>query len=187
MRGPALKRLAILALATLSVLIFTACPYNAAVPLGDPRPHSVDARLLGLWTSIDPAGGEVRQIRVMRFNDAEYYVEYGEFGQEKKNPQREAYRAYSVTVGDEQFLNISTLKDDTAPPSHMFARHSLSDCNVLTLRFVGEKAIPSTLRSDQKGLLAFLETHLKDSALDDPDGPVVFHRAGADAVRPAGR
>jgi hypothetical protein len=63
--------------AILILLAFTAgCPYTAKAPLGDPDRNSFDVRLVGLWMGCDPDNeADSTLIRVIPFNDAEYYVE----------------------------------------------------------------------------------------------------------------
>jgi hypothetical protein len=168
-------------LAAMAAVLAAGCPFEAHVPLGEPRAGSLDPRLYGLWTWIDPEGGAVIQLRVRPFNDAEYLVDYEKFGPKAKDEDRQTYRVFGVVVGDQTFLDVNPLKDpgEQEPPSHLFARYALSDCGALTLRFVGDHAVPKELASDAKGLHDFLAAHPKDATLDDTDGPMVFRRAGA--------
>lgn len=168
-------------LASVAALLTAGCPFESQVPLGEPRAGSLDPGLYGLWTWIEPEGGAVIQLRVRPFNDSEYLVEYEKFGPKAKNEGREIYRVFAAALGDQMFLNVNPLKspEEQEAPSFLFARYALSDCGTLTLRFVGDHAVPKELATDRKGLHDFLVAHPKDATLDDTDGPMVFRRAGA--------
>jgi len=118
-----MRRMAILALAIMALALLTGCPFESDVPLGAPGPGSLDPKLLGAWTSTDETGS-VADVEFIPFNKYEYYVELREEG--KGQPER--YRAYTVKVGDQPFLNISELKQETAPATFYFARSPRRAC-----------------------------------------------------------
>ncbi|MFI5165629.1 MAG: hypothetical protein ACHQQS_03335 [Thermoanaerobaculales bacterium] len=165
-----MKRTWVLALPLVSVIGLTGCPFESSVPLGEPRPGTLDARLLGEWQHAQ-ADGTISNFALLPFNSAEYYVELRENEQEQ-----ERYRAYLVTVGGEQFLNINQVKAERTPRPFVFARYSISKDDVLTLRFVGDKAVPKPLGNDQKRLVKFVAAHLKGNDLDDGAEPLSLHR-----------
>ncbi len=174
-----MQRLTRGAVLVLTAILAGGCPFEAEVPLGEPRPGSLDARLLGLWTWVDPDGGSVSQVRVQRFNEAEFLVDYDEFGPRAKNAQQVTYRAFAVPIGDQLFLHINPIQDEGETPSFLFARYSFSDCGDLVLRFVGDHALPKSLAADRKALLEALTAHPMDASLDDTEGPMRFVRAGS--------
>jgi hypothetical protein len=159
--------------AILLVLAFTAgCPYTARVPLGDPDRNSFDKRLVGLWIGCDPDNeADSTLIRVIPFNDAEYYVELDEQDEE---PSR--YRAFIITIGGQEFLQINELAIGGAAPEYIFARYALSGSGELSLRFVGEEIVPKTLATDPAALKGFLAPHIDDPALDDEDVKLLLRR-----------
>lgn len=157
--------------------LLTGCPFESKIPIGDPVAGSLDSRLLGLWYWADSTSGGVTRFTVLRFNSSEYYVETAEEGGEV-----ERSRMYIVTVGGQQFLSINDLEDDDAASSFLFARYSISEAGVLSLRFVGDKAIPESVASDRQALIDFLAARLDGSALDDPDGPFVLYRSKPDGM-----
>ena len=166
----------------LPVLLFTGCPYDAETSLGAPVVGSLDARLLGQWTWTDTSTHAVTRFTITKHSTSEYAVETRE-----QDNTVEQYRAHITSVGAEPFLNIRELKKAEAKSSFSFARYTLSDAGVLTLRFVGDKAVPKSLAADRAGLVKYLSTRLQGTVLDDPDGPFVMHRlapAGAPRVRP---
>ncbi|MCX5752211.1 MAG: hypothetical protein NTW97_01055 [Candidatus Krumholzibacteria bacterium] len=157
--------------AILLSLAFTAgCPYTSKVPLGFPDRQSFDPRLVGFWMGYGTEGDST-MIRVLPFNDAEYYVEMDE---QDKEPSR--YRAFVFDIGAQQFLHFNELSKDGAPPEYCFARYAFSASGELSLRFVGEKIVPKPLAADPKALKAFLASHLGDPALDDEDVRLLLRR-----------
>jgi hypothetical protein len=157
--------------AILILLAVTAgCPYTAKVSLGDPDRNSFDKRLVGTWLGYD--AGDVSDstlIRVIPFNDAEYYVEMDEQDEE---PSR--YRVFILTIGGQKFLQFNELAGGGAAPEYCFARYAFSENGDLSLRFVGEEIVPKTLATDPAALKAFMAAHLGDSALDDKDMKLIL-------------
>jgi hypothetical protein len=157
--------------------LLTGCPFESKTPIGDPLVGSLDSRLLGAWSWTDSTSGSVTQFEVLRFNSSEYYVEAREEGKEI-----ERYRMYIVTVGGQQFLSINDLRDDDGASSFLLGRYSVSEAGVLSIRFVGEKAIPKSLASSRQALIDFLAAHLDGTVLDDPDGPMLLYRSTPDGM-----
>jgi len=157
--------------------LLTGCPFESKTPIGDPLVGSLDSRLLGLWSWTDSTRGSVAQFKVFRFNSSEYYVETLEEGKEVGRS-----RMYIVTVGGQQFLSINEIRDDDAPNSFLFARYSVSEAGVLSIRFVGENTILKSLASNRQALIDFLATHLDGIVLDDPDGPFLMYRSEPDGM-----
>jgi hypothetical protein len=150
--------------AILLLLALTAgCPYMSKVPLGVPDRHSFDPRLVGLWMGSENEGDSTL-IRVLPFNDAEYYIELDE-----KDSEPSRFRAFVFDIGGQQFLHINELSRGGAPDEYCFARYAFSEDGELSLRLVGEKIVPKALATDPKSLRAFLASHIGDPALDDED------------------
>lgn len=166
------KRILLLATAFLAALS-TACPYESETPLAEPLADALDVRLTGVWQASDAENGKNTRIVILPFNRSEYLIEAFEEGEE---PDR--FRAYLVAVGDERLLNVHELKLDEAAEAYWFARYSLSDEGRLALHFVGDKAVPKSVRGNRQELVNFLAAHLKDGSLEDEDGPLELRRAG---------
>jgi len=157
--------------AILLLLALTAgCPYTSKAPLGVPDRHSFDPRLVGLWMGVDNEGDST-VIRVLPFNETEYYVETDE-----KDSEPSRYRVFVFKVGGEQFLQLNELVRNGAAPEYSFARYAFSGNGDLSIRFVGEKIVPKELAANPKSLKAFLASHLGDPALDDEDVKLVMRR-----------
>jgi hypothetical protein len=168
-----MKRALTLVMALLGLVLSTGCPFRSDVPLGSPGPGSLDPQLRGHWVWVLWEERRLLEVDVLPFNKDEYYVETHE-----KDKKIERYRAYTVRIGGEPFLNLSEIADDTARHSFFFARYSVGQDGALTLRFVGEKGVPKALGTDPKGLEAFVAAHLEDPPLYDSGPPAVLRRLG---------
>ena len=155
--------------AALTIVFLTGCPFEAKVPLGNPAPHSIDPRLVGTWIGTTGQKGDSTEVRVLAFNDAEYYVETRE-----RNGQVARYRAYMTPVGGEQIVSINELGSDSSSSSYFLARYSITPDGIVSIRFVGEKIVPKSLSSDREGLIKLLKDHAQDPDLDDPDVPLIL-------------
>jgi hypothetical protein len=162
--------------AMLLVLALTAgCPYTTKVPLAVPDPHLFDPRLVGLWTGFGDSAGDSTLVRVIPFNEAEYYVETDDRGRE---PTR--YRVFIFDIGGQQFLHFNEISMADEPSKYCFARYAFAANGDLSLRFVGEEIVPKSLAEDPASLKSFLASHLADSALDDRDVRLVLKMRGGD-------
>lgn len=166
-----MKRAWVLVPVIAALLVTTGCPFDSDVPLGSPGTGSMDPQLKGRWVAsalYHPA----LEIDVLPFNNDEYYVEAREKG---KEPER--YRAYTVRIGGEPFLNVRAITSDGKRHPFYFARYTVRPDDTMVLRFVGDKAIPRDIDKDSKALAKFLAAHLEGTALDDPEGPSILRRA----------
>jgi len=152
------------------MILLTGCPFESNVPLAKPNSVAFDASLRGEWSNTRPDGSVGIVAVTAAGSIAE--VELRESGSE---PER--LRAWLVTIGDERFLNIDERKNGALPGPFVFARYSVSASGDLTLRFVGDKAVPKELREDQKNLVAFIKRHLGGSELEPGAEPLLLHRA----------
>ena len=166
-----MKRAGTLVLAVLGLVLTTGCPFESAVPLGNPGAGSLDPQLRGRWLWVIEKDLKVLEIEFLPFNKDEYYVEARE-----KDKKVERYRAYTVRVGGEPFLNFVKISDDTAGHPFNFARYSVGRDGAPTMRFVGEKAVSKGLGTDQKGLERFVAAHLEDASLYDSEAPSILRR-----------
>lgn len=159
------KKLGLIAAALVAALL-TGCPFEADTSLGEPS-EPVDSRLIGVWSATDSDSDETAQIKVTRSNDLECLVEIPD----DNGGEPTKLRVFMVRVGGEPFLNISEIKPNESE-RFVFGRYSFSDAGELSITLIDSKAVPGSLENDRQGLIDFLESHLKDPALMDTDGPL---------------
>jgi hypothetical protein len=152
--------------------LMTGCPFESTVPLGDPGPGSLDARLAGRWVMTNESG-EDASVVFYPFDEGAYYVQLDERG---KPDSTERYRVYTVTIGGEKFLNINKLGEEVEPGAYFFARYDFTKEGALRLRFVGDEKIPKNLAGDRKALVKFVAEHLAGDFLDDTAKPDLMVR-----------
>jgi hypothetical protein len=158
-------------LATLPLLLLlTGCPFASKIPFGAPERHSIDPRLAGSWIS-RTADGDSAQILVLPFSDAEYFLESRDY-----RGRVDRYRAYLVPIAGERVLQINELSSDP-PDAYVLARYALAADGSVTLRFLGEKAVPESLKSNPAGLIGFLTARWNDPTLYDEDTRMVLRPA----------
>jgi hypothetical protein len=160
-----------LSLAVLSLVVLTGCPYSSKVPLAEPDGKATDDHLIGNWFGIE-RGGDTLQIVILPFNQSEYYAELHE-----KSGAPTGYRVFPFDVGGERFLHINELAPVRSALEYSFARYTFSGESELTLRFVGDKAVPTVLANDRRALLSFLKAHLADPSLNDDESALALHRS----------
>ena len=91
----------------LTAFLFSGCE-GAQVPLADPD-QPIDSSLIGTWDIIDlPEGDDATHMKVIAFNEHEYYVEM--------------WDAYSGVPGHPIRSNAATQSGRTRPPDRSEAR-----------------------------------------------------------------
>ena len=167
-----MRRVLIIVVLLALSFVLTGCPYESKIPMGEPEAGSLDTRLAGIWFWIDPTSDGVTEFHIMRFNPSEYYAETLEDFEVTGR-----FRMYIVDAGGEPFLNIEELVEGDEGGSWMLARYSVSEAGELSIRFVGEGAVPESAASDRQALIDFLAGNLGSETLDDPDGPFILYRS----------
>jgi hypothetical protein len=158
----------------LCALLFAAgCPYEAKTSLGGPDPNGFDKQLLGRWHGTDAKGGDPIEFLVLRFNDAEYYVEVRE-----KNGEIGRFRVHPIRVDGHPMLQINEIDPDGAvAESYFLARYVAGADGAIALNFIGEQIVPKAAAGDAKAIGAFLIAHWDDPELDDADTSYILRRS----------
>jgi hypothetical protein len=157
-------------LAFVALVLTTGCPFESDVPLGGTGPEWLDPQLQGRWVA-GTLYHKFIEIDCIPFSKDEYYVE---LRLEGKEPER--YRATTARVGGEPFLIINEVRAEMGRRPFYFARYSIGKDGSLSLRFVGDQAVPKALATDQKALEKFLASHLEGTFLDDTEPPSILRR-----------
>ena len=124
------KNFPFIIIAMLILLVFTGCPYESAVPLGDPQKSVMDHDILGRWVNIrsNPSGSN-DTLLIMKFNDHEYYIESHAIKNGKIKTERT--RGFTTLIRNQKVLNITDLNE---PGKYVFARYEIK----------GEKMVASS-------------------------------------------
>jgi hypothetical protein len=119
--------------------LLPACAYTSPVPLGDPASAPLDEALVGDWVGRAEEGGpgDSATIRIRRFNQHEYLVEWDLWECQAYRPPQfydRRLRVFITAVDSVRFLNIQDIQGDTA---YWLARYTAS-ASELRLRFIGD-------------------------------------------------
>lgn len=153
--------------AFLLLAVTAGCPHSTDAPIAEPRPELRDDRLLGDWIAEDEDGGPYG-IRVLPFNEAEYYVEIDEADDE---PTR--FRVYLFAAGEERLLHIDEISAERASPEYVFARYELTDESRLVVRLVDDE-LPANV--EPAALVDFLSRSADHPGLYEEEDVVVARR-----------
>ena len=125
-RQKATTRIALAALATISLLSFAGCG-EYAVSITDQPTRKIDRQLIGDWATAD--GGDV--IKVRQLTESAYIVSYNGI----------LFRAFHTDFGRVPFLSVQELETNIRTYSYVSYRLS-PDGNKIYLKLVNEEVIP---------------------------------------------
>ena len=121
-------------LISLSILLLFGC-YDAEVPLGRVEDSIIDERLAGRWA---PDAGliedELVSIRIVPFNEHEYYLEYWTQSNPETYPKIVRLRGFATNVGEAQFGNLQLIQDED--DDYLIVQYEITDDGLLGIRFV---------------------------------------------------
>ena len=101
------KKLLLLVAGFIMIFLMSGCPYESTVPLGNSCYSVIDPALLGSW--VEASGKESGDtIRIMKFNDHEYYVEIHSKGQNGISSVSRG-RAFVTVIKNQKILNFCEL------------------------------------------------------------------------------
>ena len=100
-----------LRLASLSLLLLFGCN-NSPVPLGPAETAPMNLKLAGLWEPVlPPEEGGSDWMRILPFNDHEFYIEYSHVSEKTEAPEVLRIRGFITPVGDATFANIQSIEE----------------------------------------------------------------------------
>lgn len=91
---------------SLLICIWASCAYESAFSLSDASSSKTDSTLYGNWRGKDTDGNETT-IRILKFNDSEYLIEY--ITQNAGNLSIEKFRGFSTPVGSHLIMNVQAI------------------------------------------------------------------------------
>jgi hypothetical protein len=149
------------------IMIFAlaGCPYESSVPLSNSCNSAIDSTLLGSW--VDPSAKGSDTIRIMRFNDHEYYVEVHSKGQNGINSISRG-RAFVTAIKNQKILNFCELGE---PDKFVFLKYEIKG-NLMKTYSVSDKSIKKPLNSSRELFSYFTISSDKQGFYELPDSAV---------------
>lgn len=156
------KLLSVTVLSVLSLVLFTGCPYESAVPLSGPGLAKSDSELIGKWRAEDKESKETGILTISRFNDKELLIVIDD------GDKVETLRGFVTFIGNEKFLNVQEMREPYKDRKWMFANYSIKDCS-LTYRLVNDSLLKDKAKSglSQKELYAFIKKNIANKNIYD--------------------
>ncbi len=140
-------------------ILFTACPYESAVPISSPS-EKINQKMIGSWKSVDK-GGEF--YRLSKKDDFNYMIE--EF--DGSNKLTNTYVAFSSTVNEKLFLNVRNEKQVDAKGKFMLIKIELIGDSMLKVSNTTENITEEFKTSEE--LKAFIAANMKNSYFFDKE------------------
>ena len=150
----------------LTAFLFSGCE-GAQVPLADPD-QPIDSSLIGTWDIIDlPEGDDATHMKVIAFNEHEYYVEMWEDGDDADTLRM---NVFSTPVDGILFANVRCI-DCEDEDEYFFFRYDLDAGGVMTLQGVHENIYTEVLNNFEstKDLYTFFLDNVRDTNFYDDE------------------
>lgn len=110
-------------------LLLLGCPLDSKFPLGDSRSAKIDERYIGKWVVTELGLSSKETMRVLLFNENEYYIETRVINEEHAG----RFRAYITVIDNVQILNVQDIEENKSKREYSFLKVSLGADNILTL------------------------------------------------------
>jgi hypothetical protein len=148
------QRLALVVVAVVCCLSFSACEGDYAVPITSGPTRKIDQRLLGNWVSKDGTD----KIKVRSLDDSIYIASFN----------GDLYRAFHSDVGEASFISAQDI--DSAGRKYAYLAYKLSDDGKqLYLRAVNTETIPKETTNSIK-VQKLLKLNLQNAKLFEDEG-----------------
>jgi hypothetical protein len=151
----------------LIVAILTACPYKSRVPLSDFRKSVIDRTIIGEWTGDRQGDMPDVGLKIIRFNENEYFIELSGF--EHGKPVVERMRGFISLLDGGKILNIHSLEGEEG---FYFLRYRIEG-NDLKMALATDSLLKMDFRTI-KELKKFFEKNMGKKDFFDKD--MVFHK-----------
>jgi len=153
-----------------SAICFSGC-FTSSFPLDSPKASEMDLTLEGVWEPVNPDPDDgPSSLRIMAFNEGEYYVEFQEdtvvADVPLVKPERLRMRAFLTTIGGVRFANVQEIGTDDK--DYMFARVDLGE-GILTIQSVGTELTDEVEFDTPEEMVAFFRSHADDDELYEDD------------------
>jgi len=116
------KNLLLLIIGMIMIFAITGCPYESPVPLSNSCNSIVDPALIGTW--VNPStNGSKDTIKIMKFNEHEYYIEIHEKGQTGVKTTSRG-RGFVTSIKNQKIINYGELGQ---PDKFVFLKYEIRD------------------------------------------------------------
>ncbi len=155
------------------VLVFlTGCPYNSRHQLGKPEGKNFDTALLGSWVACNPVTkADCGRMTIYRFNEAEYYVEMGDFGKPAEGAEKgktERYRAFRADIGVPSLYNVQDVDTSTeTAKSHIYVKLEMPQADMLAVSYISDELTKTEFASPKK-LAGYIKDNYKKEGFFEP-------------------
>ena len=128
-----MKRISLILLS----LLWIGCN-DARVPLGPVEDAPMDATLQGRWTPAEGAvDDELVSLRIVPFNDHEYYLEYATLGDVEARPEVVRFRGFITMIEGTPFANIQLIGEEDK--NYLIVQYEHTEDDRLGIRLVDEE------------------------------------------------
>lgn len=155
-----------LRLLSLSLLLLFGCN-DSAVPLGPPETAPTIPGLTGTWEALDvEEEGAHAEMRIIRFNDHEYYLEFAHYESHESAPEIMRIRAYITPLGDRLFANVQAIDEVFENRKYMIFWFDLSEDDIIHSVMIDEDMSHITTSEE---LVSFVEDLVANDYLETAD------------------
>lgn len=156
------------------LLLLVGC-YESEVPMAQSGQTKINQQMLGDWQFTGGTGHNGQEIKgldllikIRKFNDHDYFVEWyeEESGPGSKRSHTYWFRAYAVLVDGISFMNGQFIKQmEKADRRFTYCRYSLSEAGILTLHTLNHDMLSDQKLDTSKALYAFIRKNVNDDKL----------------------
>ena len=161
------KNLSLLIIGMIMIFAMTGCPYESSVPLGNSCNSIVDPALIGTW--VNPStNGSKDTIKIMKFNEHEYYVEIHSKGLNGISTISRG-RGFVTLVKNQKIINYGELGQ---PDKFVFLKYEIRDKLMKTFS-ASDKFIKKPFNSSGELYNFFTRNMDKQGFYEPPDSSIL--------------
>ena len=155
-----------LRLFSLSLLLIMGC-HDSSVPLGPPDNAPTIPSITGTWEPLDmeEEEGDVL-MKIMQFNDHEYYIEFTCYETEDDNPETMHIRAYITPLGDRLFANVQAIDEEMDDRDYMIFWFELTNDDLISTVMIDEDM--SHIKTSEE-LVSFVSELIENDYLEQEE------------------
>lgn len=160
-----MRRTCLIAMVALVIFHLPGC-FESKVPMASSEKSKIEPKMVGDWTQVVDKKGKANpfRLRIAKFNEREYFVSWGQKGEDAVTT-----RAYAVKVGDVLIMNVQNIDpgDDDDERTFLFFKYKISaDGSLVTQILDGDNPLlkEKTFKTSAE-LMAFMTKNIGDKTL----------------------